>query len=195
MTHPSSAALACLLAGAGLATSACAGAEAGGRHEASAKVTGVPETSARLDSSPLTVTLHPAPELSRAIANMARDTALEGESTHLRLSVEGIGPPTSGVGVRVFLNLPEANATTSLDDPHYLGSFTFHGSPPGEDGQPAEQVSFLLDAGPTVARLAKEFETEPGRVHVTLVAAPLRPGTPRRTAPLSIQAVTLSLHR
>ena len=33
-------------------------------------------------------------------------------------------PPGAGGVVRVFADLPEANAQTSVEDPHYLGYFT-----------------------------------------------------------------------
>ncbi len=47
-------------------------------------------------------------------------------------------PATSDFSVRVFVNLPNANSSTSTEDPHYAGSFAFFGVPaPGANPSPS----------------------------------------------------------
>jgi tyrosinase len=49
-------------------------------------------------------------------------------------------PASSDFSVRVFVNLPSANAKTSTGDPHYAGSFAFFGTEPPNAPRGAEHA-------------------------------------------------------
>jgi len=81
--------------------------------------------------------------------------------------------------VRVFVNLPEANAQTSTDDPHYAGSFAFFGNPATEHhGQAsaaeAEHPRFLVDLTHTLRNLRERNSlAADAPVTVQLVPTPI----------------------
>ena len=66
-------------------------------------------------------------------------------------------PQPTELFVRVFVNLPGANAQTPSTDPHFAGSFAFFGNPAvGHDGHAAgagETPRFMVDVTPTLQRL------------------------------------------
>jgi tyrosinase len=64
-------------------------------------------------------------------------------------------PPSSDFSVRVFLNLPNANTSTPIEDPHYAGSFTFFGTeaPNAAGGEHKHQPKFLVNLTNTIQRL------------------------------------------
>ena len=106
----------------------------------------------------------------------------------VRLAVEGVRVAgNADVTVRAFLGEPDAGAASPLDDPRYLGSFTFsHGA---EDGG---ETAFLLDASPALARVGPGAVAEDGVVTLTLVASPLgRAADP--AASIAVGRVVLSL--
>jgi tyrosinase len=86
-------------------------------------------------------------------------------------------PATSDYAVRVFVQLPTADRTTSIDDPHYAGSFAFFGTTPPAGTPPAgdhvHQPKFLVDLTPTLQRLLQRQELRDGQpISLQLVAVP-----------------------
>lgn len=85
-------------------------------------------------------------------------------------------PATSDFAVRVFINLPNANNATSIDDPHYAGSFAFFGTEqPGaaDQGHQHQQPKFLVNITDTLQRLKRNQELRDGSpISVQLVAVP-----------------------
>src|SRR5215218_4294211 len=88
-----------------------------------------------ISSKPLTVEIVPSERLREQIGLLP---AAGADARTLRLEVEGV---TSGwnpeVGIRVFLNLPQADASTSTDDPHYVTTFSFFEHDGDEQGRAA----------------------------------------------------------
>ena len=86
-------------------------------------------------------------------------------------------PATSDFAVRVFVNLPTADARTPNTDPHYAGSFAFFGTqlpnaPEAPDHQ-HQQPMFLVDITQTLQRLRKNQELKEGTpVSIQLAAVP-----------------------
>ena len=86
-------------------------------------------------------------------------------------------PPSSDFSVQVFLNLPNANATTPQSDPHYAGSFAFFGTEPPNAAEaadhPHEQPRFLVNITDTVQRLRANQQLKEGSpISIQLVAVP-----------------------
>jgi Protein of unknown function (DUF_B2219) len=85
---------------------------------------------------PLTVEIVPNERMREQIGTL---TAAGVDARTLRLEVEGVTSEWNPeVGIRVFLNLPQADASTSTDDPHYVTTFTFFEHKGGEHGDHAE---------------------------------------------------------
>lgn len=95
-----------------------------------------------ISGQPITVTLSRSAPAADAIT--AEGT--EESTGTLRLDVEGVEAPMDNldVGVRVFLNLPDADASTPHTSPHYVSSFTFfehmHGDASDEYHQGVEAL-------------------------------------------------------
>ena len=66
-------------------------------------------------------------------------------------------PPASDFFVRVFLNLPGANGSTPIDDPHYAGSFAFFGTE-STAGSHSHRTKFLVNVTDTLRRLRSSQE-------------------------------------
>jgi len=73
-------------------------------------------------------------------------------------------PANSDFSVRVFLNLPNANSTTPVSDPHYAGSFTFFGTQPSAPaaGEHVHEPRFLVHLTTTIQRLRSSQELKEG---------------------------------
>ena len=82
-----------------------------------------------------------------------------GPHTRIVLTVgDVLMPPKRDFFVRVFLNKPDATEDTSIDDPHYAGSFAFFfdesamkGHPAGTSAMPL--TGFLIDVKPLLEKL------------------------------------------
>jgi hypothetical protein len=102
---------------------------AGLRAEAS------PERQA-ISPEPLTVEIVPDERMQEQIGRLTR---AGDEAQTLRLEVEGVTSDWNPeVGIRVFLNLPQADASTPTDDPHYVTTFAFFEHKGAEHGVDAE---------------------------------------------------------
>jgi len=90
--------------------------------------------------------------------------------------------------VRLFLNKPDASAATSIDDPHYAGSFAFFNDESAmkehegmaTGGRP--RAGYLVDVTPTLRRLNQGGSLGSGQVDIGFVPVPFeqRPMTPQR---------------
>jgi tyrosinase len=86
-------------------------------------------------------------------------------------------PPASDFSVRVFMNLPNANSSIPIEDPHYAGSFAFFGTavpnaaPAG--GEHKQQPKFLVNLTNTIQRLKRSQELkEESSISLQLVPVP-----------------------
>jgi tyrosinase len=111
--------------------------------------------------------------------------AFEGRrGVRVLLELADVSIPASGdFFVRVFLDKPEADARTPIDDPHYVGSFAFFGGDHAGHHAESSRPSYFVDATNAVRRLSVEGGFAPGdQFQVQLVAVPVRPGTVQRDA-------------
>jgi hypothetical protein len=94
-------------------------------------------------------------------------------SDRLVLTVGDIALPSgSDMYVRVFLNKPDANERTSIDDPHYAGSFAFFNGL--HEGRTGSAGTFIVDLTEAVGRLkhAGQLLSSPGDPTIQLVGVP-----------------------
>jgi len=107
-------------------------------------------------------------------------------------------PDLNNFFVRVFINKPDANAATKMDDPNYAGSFAFFGTN-GEPGQnhidmPHHKPGYIVDLTPVMIRLRKENliqSREP--ISVQLVTVPIGDITLQKLQTLSIENIDLTI--
>jgi tyrosinase len=105
-------------------------------------------------------------------------------------------PPTSDFSVRVFMNLPNANSNTSIEDPHYAGSFAFFGTeasnaaPTG--GEHKQQPKFLVNLTNTIQRLKRSQELKEGSsISLQLVPVPFAGKFEREDTQLILNAIEI----
>jgi tyrosinase len=119
-------------------------------------------------------------------------------------------PATSDFSVRVFVNLPSANSNTSIEDPHYAGSFAFFGVPapgatpsatpratPGTtpaaaQGEHPHPVKFLVNLTNTIQRLRSSGELKEGTpLTLQLVPAPFAGKFEREDTQLELSGIEI----
>jgi len=102
-------------------------------------------------------------------------------------------PATSDFSVRVFVNLPSANSNTSIDDPHYAGSFAFFGTEaPGASEEHKHQIRFLVNLTNTIQRLRRSQELKEGTpISLQLVAAPFAGKFEREDTQLIVNGIEI----
>lgn len=83
-------------------------------------------------------------------------------------------PMSNDFYIRAFINLPDANANTSIDNDHYAGSFSFFGThSPKESGQHSHNPSFLINVTETLKALRRSGKIRSGEpISVQLIAIP-----------------------
>jgi len=122
-----------------------------------------------------------------------------GERTFLRVKHAHM-PDTSDFYIRVFLNFPRANASTSEKDPHYAGSYAFFGTranhPEGHKGSHSK-TEFLVNISDAIEALSRKgLLGSNERISVQLVAVPApRQKFSRPRSRLKIDNVDISLSR
>jgi tyrosinase len=83
-------------------------------------------------------------------------------------------PPVNDFFVRVFINLPNANARTPTEDVHYAGSFAFFGTHTGAHGDHHGKTDFLVNVTDTLQNLKRQGQLRLGApLTVQLVAVPV----------------------
>lgn len=105
----------------------------------------------------------------------------------LVLRVDTVTPPrTESFFVRVFIDMPDANPQTPIEDPHYAGSFAFF----TDAGHPESGAGgYVVELSAALRRLNAQPETA---VDVTMVAVPIQTG-PATTDSLTIRGLSLEL--
>lgn len=94
-------------------------------------------------------------------------------------------PPTNDFFVRVFINLPGANAGTPTNHPHFAGSFAFFGTAGGYDGHHGK-TDFLVNVTETLKRIPNT-----GGISIQLVAVPVTGQLARPDAELVLEKLDL----
>jgi hypothetical protein len=147
---------------------------------------------------PVTLVRPVSRETTLSVSDFA--SIINGDVKHQRVFVS-VGfaalPATSDFAVRVFVNLPTADAKTSMDDPHYAGSFAFFGtSTPAEPGAPASMhehaPQFLVNITETLTRLTKRQELKAAApLSFQLVAVPFGDAFERADTTLLLEQLDL----
>lgn len=146
------------------------------------------------------------PEAFRTVLDVAgREKAV--------LTIDEVEPPVKqDAFVRVFLNKPDATAATSIEDPHYAGSFAFFccevdptmkghdmtaASSPSASPVPAAtgratmpKLRYLVDVTPTVRKLSQGGSLSPD-LDITLVTVPVE--EKRQVEPLKLNVGRIEL--
>ena len=125
---------------------------------------------------------------------------INGDARHQRVFVS-VGfaalPVASDFAVRVFVNLPTADAKTPIDDPHYAGSFAFFGTStvaatPGAAMLHEHAPQFLVNVTDTLTRLTRRQELKPGApLTFQLVAVPFGDAFERADTTLLLEQLDL----
>lgn len=112
----------------------------------------------------------------RQVATTSIPAAPGAARTRLRLTLEVRPPADAHLGVRVFLNASTPGPNTSVDDPTYVGSFTFFGHDHTGPSAPGDDISkFAFDATGTVRKLAQAgWATPEANLRVSLVPVAFR---------------------
>jgi tyrosinase len=145
---------------------------------------------------PAAARLQIQPDALRAVLdNNARQKAV--------LTIDEVqAPPKQDVFVRVFINKPDASASTPIEDPHYAGSFAFFccqehphegAATPAATPPPAtnQKLSYLVDATETVRRLSQAGSLS-ADTQITLVAVPIEEGRRIETQKVTLGRVELA---
>jgi hypothetical protein len=135
-------------------------------------------------SAPVTVTLHLSGD-ARSILQKIPDRPSDGPT--VRLILNGFKAP-AGASVRVFINFPQAGASSGADDRHYVGAMSSFDTPAA--GSPGDDI--ILDAAPVLRKLkGKNERVLPGdNVAVTLV---LVAGSAPDDAAITLDKVSLTV--
>jgi polyphenol oxidase len=109
--------------------------------------------------------------------------------TPVELHIQGIElPEKEPLHVRVFINKEDANAQTSTEDPHFVGSFTF--LPMGQHKMAAHPpVAAVLDVSQKLPKLLKDTS----KVSLTLVPMKIDETGPA-AIPLKAKTFSLAVH-
>lgn len=131
------------------------------------------------------LTLEVGLPMTRAIpmkTDLFRSALVAEQPNRLLLTVGTAKPPVqSDVFVRVFVNMPDATPDTSIEDPHYAGTFAFFESN-HDDKHGSEQRQFIVDLTESVRRLrTKGVFRDSSQVEVQLVAVPFPDRQPKAT--------------
>jgi tyrosinase len=101
-------------------------------------------------------------------------------------------PPSSDFSVRVFMNLPNANSSTPIEDPHYAGSFAFFGTEAPNATGGEHQLKFLVNLTNTIQRLKRNQELKDGSpISLQLVPVPFAGKFEREDTQLVLNAIEI----
>lgn len=108
-------------------------------------------------------------------------------------------PMSSDFMVRVFVNKPDASASTPTSDPHFAGTYGFFGTHAmhrAGQGDSHGKTDFLVDASPTLERLSRMGVLNSGTpISVQLVAVPVHGRFERPGGGLTIENLDLTVSR
>ncbi len=140
------------------------------------------------EGKPTTLTLRPGPALMEKIKEAASGAR---KAPTIRLTVEGLTiTGGSEVGLRLFLNKPDSDAKSLIDDPHYVGSFTLLRGPT----LPDKPQTVFLDATHTLRKIGARAFAGEADLKVTLVPVPLRANDKIEQITITFSKVRLSAH-
>jgi tyrosinase len=145
---------------------------------------------------PATVTVNvQASAFSNAIQNGSRNRVV--------LTVADVEvPERKDFYVRIFLNKPDVSAQTSIDDPHYAGSFGFffdesamknHAGEQAHSGPGRPKTGYLVDLTPALQKLSQAGSLPSDKVNVSFVAVPY--GRREASGHLTLQRLELAAVR
>jgi tyrosinase len=101
-------------------------------------------------------------------------------------------PPSNDFFVRVFVNLPDANASTSTQDPHFAGSFAFFGTQAGGHEGHHGKTDFLVNVTETLRRVGRTGASSSGNgISIQLVAVPVAGGFVKPDTELVLNKIDL----
>lgn len=124
-------------------------------------------------------------DVSGDFLGMARDAALKNKTnsaalrSEVNVYIEDIKLPISeDVGVRVFINCDYLSKDTPIDDPHYVGTFTFFGakherSEGTHSSHDTNPLNFRLRLTDTLSNLLRDNILPLEDIKVQLLAMPL----------------------
>jgi tyrosinase len=100
-------------------------------------------------------------------------------------------PAQSDFSVRVFVNLPNANAGTSTEDPHFAGSFAFFGTHTGPAAH-THQPKFLVNLTNTIQKLRSSGQLKEGTpLSLQLVPVPFAGKFEREDTQLELNGIEI----
>jgi tyrosinase len=100
-------------------------------------------------------------------------------------------PMHADFSVRVFVNLPNASAGTSTEDPHFAGSFAFFGTHTGNAAHP-HQPHFLVNLTNTIQKLRSSGELKEGTpLSIQLVPVPFAGKFEREDTQLELSGIEI----
>jgi len=117
----------------------------------------------------------------------------ETNNERVILSIKNMShPQNSDVFIRVFINKPDANPQTPIEDSHYAGSFYFFTHGGGHEHNELARPDYMVDVTKTLKRLKaqQELANFSNGITVNLVAVPV-PGVPTETKSLRIDDLEL----
>jgi tyrosinase len=101
-------------------------------------------------------------------------------------------PANSDFTVRVFLNMPTANSTTPISDPHYAGAFTFFGTKSSSPGEHNHAPQFLVHLTNTIQRLQSQQALKAGApLSLQLVPVPFAGKFERADVQLALAGIEI----
>jgi tyrosinase len=99
-------------------------------------------------------------------------------------------PPVNDFFIRVFVNLPGANAQTPTDDVHYAGSFAFFGTDDHGHSHHGGKTDFLVNVTSTLRSLKRAGQLRTGEpLSVQLVTVPATGQFTRPDVELTVEGV------
>ena len=106
--------------------------------------------------------------------------------------IRDVEPPANGnTEVRVFINHPDLKPDTPPQDQHYVGSFTFFGTPDDHAGHEGKQT-FLFDLTETVRRLSVTESLVTDDIKVQLMPVPI-PGVPSADLQFKVGRIDIAI--
>lgn len=117
-------------------------------------------------ATPVTLRLPRTADVRSVLTDLAADAKAKAA---LRLTLVGVElPDGAAVGVKVYLNPPDADPLPPADSPHYVGTITGFG--------PKAKGDYALDLVPVLRKLlAQKLLTAEDALVLRLVAVPLQP--------------------
>jgi len=137
---------------------------------------------------PATVSLQTDSALQKTIGQVLSD---DEKAPTLRLTVTGLTVPKHrDVGIRVYLNKPDADGKTGIQNKHYVGSFTLLG-----DMEKDTPKTVFLDLTKTIRKFRNDRDFQPDKpLQITLVPTPIQAEVKLDAVTIPFTSVKISAH-